>query len=327
MSTDMANTSRNTWLAIALYLLALLLFDAMALVIKRLSPDYTAAELSAYRNVFGMIPAIVALWSTAAWHKAGRPLRMRQWRLGVWRGLIVVIAQLLFYLSLGRLAFATATTISYANAIFMVALAVPVLGERVGFIRWSASLVGFGGVILVMGLGRDTFSIDALLPLGAALGYALVGVSARRFDEDVPSPLVNLYSAGISAIGAAALAFALGAFSPIASLTDLAWIALMGTFGGCAVLTLIVSFRMTEQANLAPFSYFGIPLAFLLGWIFYDEAPWSDLYPGALLIIVGGLLIVWRERQLQRARDTTSRSVEPKRQTERRPRLKEEPHA
>ena len=68
--------------------------------------------------------------------------------------------------------------------------------------------------------------------------------------------------------------------------------------GGCAVLLLITSFRMTEQSNLAPFSYFGIPIAFVLGWVFFDEAPWSDLFPGALLIVAGGLMIIWRERQL-----------------------------
>jgi drug/metabolite transporter (DMT)-like permease len=70
----------------------------------------------------------------------------------------------------------------------------------------------------------------------------------------------------------------------------------MGCFGGTAVLFLVVSYRMTEQSNLAPFSYFGIPLAFVMGWLFFNEAPWSTLFPGAILIAAGGLLIVFRER-------------------------------
>jgi drug/metabolite transporter (DMT)-like permease len=207
----------------------------------------------------------------------------------------------MFYLSLGLMAFATATTISYANAIFMVALAVPILGERVGLIRWSAALVGFAGVVLVMGVGREAFELVALLPLGAALGYAIVGVTTRLFDSDVPTPLLNLYSAATAAVGGFFVALFFGGFSPIASVQDLAFIVLMGVFGGSAVLTMVVAFRMTEQANLAPFSYFGIPLAFGLGWVFYDEAPWADLFPGAILIIAGGLLIVWRERQLKKS--------------------------
>ncbi len=292
----------RTTLAIILSLLALVLFDAMGLIIKRLSPDYGAAELSAYRNLFGLIPAGIVLWLSADWQKQGRPIRLRQWKLGIFRGIVLTFAQFFFYLSLGIMEFATAATITYANALFMVALAVPLLGEKVGFARWSAVLIGFAGVVLVVGPGRDSFSVAALLPLGAAACYALTGVTARMMDEDAATALINLYSSGVAALGALVLAVATTGFSPLARTTDLWWIFAMGGFGGFAVLLLISSYRMTEQSNLAPFSYFGIPLAFVLGWVFYGEAPWRDLFPGALLIAAGGLLIVWRERRLRMAR-------------------------
>lgn len=290
----------NTILAIALSLLALLLFDFMGLIIKLLSERYTAAELSAWRNLFGLVPTLIALWSARAWHAAGRPLRIRQWPLACFRGLVVTLAQFLFYLSLGVMDFATASTITYANALFMTALAVPILGERVGLVRWSAVLIGFAGVVMVMGLGRDAFAWIALAPLGAAFGYALSGVTARRMDIEVPSALVNLYSSLAALTGSFLLALAMGGFSPLSSASDALWIAAMGGFGGTAVLCLVVSYRMTEQSNLAPFSYFGIPMAFLLGWLFYDEAPWRDLFPGAILIAAGGLMVIWRERRLRR---------------------------
>jgi drug/metabolite transporter (DMT)-like permease len=66
------------------------------------------------------------------------------------------------------------------------------------------------------------------------------------------------------------------------------------------VLCLVVSFRMTEPSNLAPFNYFGILFAFALGWIFFGEAPVERLFPGALLIVTGGLLVVWRERRVRK---------------------------
>ncbi|MGB7242692.1 MAG: EamA/RhaT family transporter, partial [Sulfitobacter sp.] len=99
-------------------------------------------------------------------------------------------------------------------------------------------------------------------------------------------------------IGSIGLALWWGGFTPVTGAQDLMWIAAMGGFGGTAVLFLVVSYRMAEQSDLAPFSYFGIPLAFVMGWLFFDEAPWADLFPGALLIILGGLLIIWRERSL-----------------------------
>ena len=293
--------SRTTQ-AILYSLLALLLFDGMGLIIKRLSVSYGAAELSAYRNIVGLAPAALVLWSSKDWHAKGRILRLRQWKLALLRGLILTFAQYFFYLSLGILSFATASTISYANALFVTALAVPLLGEKVGLIRWAAVLVGFAGVVAIVGPGRDSFTPSALLPLGAALCYALTAVTARMMDDVPPTALINLYSTGVATLGALLLALGTGGFSPLNDSTDLIWIAGMGMLGGFAVLILVTAYRMTEQSNLAPFSYFGIPLAFVLGWLFYDEAPWHALFPGAFLIAGGGLLIVWRESRLRQLR-------------------------
>jgi hypothetical protein len=71
-----------------------------------------------------------------------------------------------------------------------------------------------------MGPGRDGFSLDALLPLAAAILYAVAGVTSRLLDDDVPSALVNLHSSSIAAIGALALALATGGFTPVASWAD-----------------------------------------------------------------------------------------------------------
>lgn len=289
----------KTTVAILYSLAAILLFDAMGLIIKHMSVAYSAAEISAYRNILGLIPSGLVLWASAEWHRKGRKLRVRQLPLALFRGVILTGAQLSFYMSLGLLSFATASTITYANALFLVALAVPLLGEKVGMMRWCAVLIGFVGVVMVIGPGRDTFSTAALLPLFAAFCYALVGVTARMMDEDVPTPLINLYSSTVAAVAAFAIVPLLGGFTPLRAPVDLLWFAAMGTFGGFAVLLMITAYRMADQSDLAPFSYFGIPIAFVLGWAFYGEAPWAELFPGALLIVFGGLLIIWRERRLR----------------------------
>ena len=291
----------RTFTAVLLLLGALTLFDGMGLIIKHLSPRYGAAELSAWRNTFGLIPSLIVLYASREWHAKGRIWKVRQWRLALTRGVILTFAQFSFYLSLGLLTFATASTITYANSLFAVALAVPLLGEKVGWIRWSAVIVGFVGVIWIVRPGSDTFTLAALLPLGAAACYALVGVTIRMMDDDVPTPLINLYSSIVALFGAFILALATGGFTPLEQPNDIWWLMAMGGFGGCAVLLLIMAYRVAEQSNLAPFNYFGIPLAFLLGWMFFDEAPWGELYPGALLILASGLLIVWREQRLKRA--------------------------
>ena len=69
--------------------------------------------------------------------------------------------------------------------------------------------------------------------------------------------------------------------------------------GGFAVLAMISAYRLARPASLSPFEYFGIPFAFVLGWIFFNEAPFERLFPGVFLIVGGGLLIAWRERRRQ----------------------------
>ncbi|MEO0389161.1 MAG: EamA family transporter, partial [Pseudomonadota bacterium] len=138
----MTTSQDQVWRAIGISLIALLCFDIMGLVIKHLSPRYAASELSAYRNLLGLIPSALVLALSRDWHAGGRKLLIRQWPLALLRGAMVTLAQLSFYLALGKIAFATATTISYSNALFITAISVPLLGEKVGWIRWSAVLIG-----------------------------------------------------------------------------------------------------------------------------------------------------------------------------------------
>ena len=296
------HTQDRTGLAIILSLIALMLFDGMGLIIKHLSNDYSATELTVWRNLLGLFPTLIALWSSRTWRTSGKALKIRQWKLALLRGAIVTFAQLSFYISLGVLAFATASTISYSTALFTTAFAIPILGERVGWVRWSAVLIGFLGVIMVIQPGAEGFSSYTLFPLAAAVFYALVGVTARLFDDDVASAVVNLYSSFSSIVIAILITYFWSGFNTIKSAIDMLWIILMGGLGGTAVLLLVISYRMTEQSNLAPFSYFGIPLSFILGWLFFNEAPWSTLYPGGILIAAGGLLIVWRERSQDKSK-------------------------
>jgi len=294
-------TPNRTGLAIILSLLALVLFDAMGLIIKLLSTEFSAAELSTWRNLFGLLPAFLVLYASKTWRENGKKIIIKQWKLALLRGVIASLAQLCFYWSLGLMAFATASTITYSGALFATAFAIPILGERVGIVRWLAVIIGFIGVIFILQPGSDAFTHYSILPLAAAAFYALLTITAKLFDSQVSSALVNVYASLSSTVCAAILTLFLGGFSPISSLDEIFWIIMMGAFGGSAVLLYVVSYRMTEQSNLAPFSYFGIPIAFFFGWAFFDETPWDAIFPGGILIICGGLLIFRRERSFKRS--------------------------
>ncbi|MGF1500971.1 MAG: DMT family transporter [Paracoccaceae bacterium] len=286
--------------AIALSLTGVFLLDVMAVIVKLLSDRFPAWELATFRNLFGLIPCVILLTLTPSWRGSGRVWRFPRWPLAFLRGGFVIAAQVCFYLGLARLEFATAATLAFAMPLFVTLLSVPVLGARVGAWRWAAVAIGFAGIVLVMQPGTDLFTWAALLPVMAALGYASATITAKVFDPSVPSALINLYSTSTACLGATAITMASGGFVPVESLAEAGWIVAMGVVGGSGVLCLITAYRMTEASNLAPFDYFGILFAIGLGWAIFGEAPFDRLFPGALFVVAGGLIIVWRERQRAR---------------------------
>ena len=292
-----SKTPAEAWIGAALLILVgVFLLDLMAVMIKALSPRYAPGELAVWRNLFGIAPVFLILLLSSDWHAKGRPLRLRRWKLALGRGLFVTFSQVCYYFALARLEFATAATLAFAGPLFVVALSATLLREPVGVWRWGAVIAGFLGVALVMRPGSDVFVWAAVLPLGAALGYATASVTSRMVDPEAPTSLVILYSAGAALVGAVVFALLTDGFTAPHSFADVALIVAMGTSGGVGVVCLVGAYRLASPPTLAPLEYFGILYAFLLGWLIFDEAPVDRLFPGVLLIVGAGLVIAWRQR-------------------------------
>jgi drug/metabolite transporter (DMT)-like permease len=283
--------------AVAYVLLAILLFDLQGVIVKFLGDRYPVQQLAGFRNVFGLIPSLIVLWISSEWHARGRILRIRQWRLGLLRGLFIAGAQYCFYLSITKMELATASTLTYISPVLITLLSIPILKHEVGLWRWIAVIIGFVGVVMIMGPGTDIFTPYSLLPIGAALGYSLSTVCVRLFDDHNPTALINMYASAGALVGALAIVFATAGYRPVESLQDWGLLLCMGMIGGCAVLALINAYRLARPSSLSPYEYFGIPFAFILGWIFFGEAPFEKLIPGVFLIVAGGMLIAWREHR------------------------------
>ena len=286
--------------AIFYVLLAILLFDLQGVIIKFLGDRYPVQQLAGFRNVFGLIPSIIVLLLSREWHSRGRLLKIRQWRLGLLRGLFIAMAQYCFYLSITKMELATASTLTYISPVLITLLSIPILKHQVGLWRWIAVIVGFIGVVMIMGPGTEIFTPYSLLPIGAAFGYSLSTVCVRLFDEHNPTALINMYASAGALLGALVIVFATSGYHEVESTEDWALLVCMGLVGGFAVLALINAYRLARPSSLSPYEYFGIPFAFVLGWIFFDEAPFEKLMPGVFLIVAGGMLIAWREHHIRR---------------------------
>ena len=286
--------------AILICLIAYLCFDLMSIHVRYLSVRYSAQELSVYRNILGILPSIILLAYTRELSMKPSDYKLVQWKLALFRGFVVAIAQLLFYTALGQLELATVSALGQTNALFVVLLVIIMYREQVGIWRWGAVVIGFIGALWIVRPGSDVFSWIALFPIGAAFCYAFSVVSLRSFDRSISNSILYLYSAFAAAIGALFFALFTNSFSPILSLFDAGLILSMSICGGFGVIFLMIAYRQADATVLAPFSYFGILTAFFFGWLLFGELPIDKLFPGVILIIGSGLLILWRE---QRAKD------------------------
>ena len=172
-----------------------------------------------------------------------------------------------------RLELATVSTLLQTLATFVVLLSILLYSENIGVWRRGALLVGLLGAIIIIKPGSDVFTWEALLPVGAAFCYATSTVTLRSFDESVSNAILFMYSAIAAAFGALVLAIGTTEFSPIRSYIDVLIISSMSFLGGFGVVFLMYAFRNAPSSVLAPFSYFGILNAFILGWIFLESFP------------------------------------------------------
>jgi drug/metabolite transporter (DMT)-like permease len=292
----MIETRSRTLLAIGMVLLSIIGFDSMAIIVRILiSQGYSPPELAAYRNTLGIIPSLIVIFMLGEFKLSRQTLIIRRWRLALFRGVTVTVAQLAFYTALSKLELATISALAQTNALFVVVMAVVMFGDRVGPWRISAVLIGFAGVIWVLRPGSETFTPLALLPIVAAFCYGYSMVTVRLFSDEIPSALLYLYSSLASAVGGFGLALLTTGFSPLGGWSDALLIFGMSMAGGVAVLLLMFAYRIAPSAVLAPFGYLGILTALGFGWLFFREAPLDTLFPGAILIVGAGVLLIWRE--------------------------------
>ncbi|MCA0872017.1 DMT family transporter [Seohaeicola saemankumensis] len=207
---------------------------------------------------------------------------------------------------IGTTGFVTAialTPISSASAVLQATpLAVTLgaalfLGEPVGWRRWSAILVGLGGVLLVIRPGLDAFDANSLFALLAVVGLGVRDLATRRIHADVSS--VQLSFLGFLTLIPAALL--LSVFSPRAPVmpdADL-WLLTIGAvvLGVTSYYAIVAAMRVGEVSYVTPFRYSRLVFALAVGMIVFDEKPDAPMLIGAAIIVASGIYTVWRERK------------------------------
>ena len=269
----------------------------MGIAIKYLRNDYPAAVLSVYRNLFGIIPCMLILFLSSKWHAGGRKIIIKEWRLGLLRGVFVCFAQICLYTSYFYVPYALVATMEHTGPMIVSLLCIPILGEKFGLYKMSAVILGFVGIIFIMQPWTDDFNIYLILPICAAFGYSLARVTSLSFPREVLSPLINIYAQVGTILCSSLIIIFFNQWTPFKSIEDLLLILIMGLIGGTGTLLIIYGARKAELSKITPFDYIEIFFALILGWVFFQEWPIDSLFPGVLFIIAGGLIIIWRQKK------------------------------
>ena len=262
--------------------------DAIA---KALTAGYPPVQILFLRNLIALPVALLIAFRMGG----SAALRSHRPAAHLVRGLLWLCAATLFFTGLRYLRLAEATTLVFAAPVFITALSALLLKEHVGWRRWSAVLVGFLGVLVVVRPGSAAFQPASLFPVATALFYAALMISARWVDprESVWTLMLYLVAAG---------ALLSGFISPFVwtavRLEDLWLFFGIAIFGTAGITMMTQAFRFAPAAVVAPFDYTALLWATMLGWLIWGEVPDFATYLGAGIIILSGLFIVFRERQL-----------------------------
>ncbi len=215
----------------------------------------------------------------------------------LWRAGIDAVASMVYMAGLVHLPLANATAINLATPLFITVLAVMVLGERVDALRWLLTLMGFGGVLMVVQPQADAFNGYAWLCVGGTLLHALRDLITRRIPAGVPSALVTQTNA-VAAMVMSGILTAGHSWQAVDGLSALYLV--LAALCLCAAYSLVVrATRQSELSVVAPFRYTGLLYALIAGYAVWGEIPNAWAWGGIALLVGSGLVMLQRERMRQ----------------------------
>ncbi len=299
---------------IAFKLGSVLVFIVMASLIKATSAHVPAGQAVFFRSFFA-IPVIVVwlIWrrELATGLRANAPMGH------VWRGVVGTLAMGLGFAGLGYLPLPEVTAIGYAAPLLTVVFAAMFLGEEVRIFRISAVILGMVGVLIVLAPRLSIVSNDAagvteafgaMLVLGGAVFAALAQVFVRKLvNTEKTAAIVFYFSLTATMLSLITLPFGWVWPTP----TETAILIGAGLLGGLGQILLTSSYREADASLVAPFDNASMLFALGIGYFVFSEVPTWTMLGGAALIVIAGILIIWRERKLGLERARQRKAMTP----------------
>lgn len=279
----------NAMRGVLAMVVAMALFITNDLFLKLATAHLPVGEVLGLRSLF----AALVLGLLLVLSGETRRVRLMARRSVAVRSSLDSLTTFTYVIALAVLPLATTTTIYMAAPLITTALAMPLLGERVGFKQWCAILVGFAGAVIVTHPDPDTFDFMALLPLMAAAFGSLRDISTRSIPLDVPGSVVAFASSLCLAF--CGLMFAFWETWSVPDLTSAAYIAGSGVSFAFGNLLLVYAFRSAPVRLVSPLRYVLVPCALIYGYLIFNHLPDAWATVGTVLVVGAGLYSIQQE--------------------------------
>lgn len=280
---------------------AVSLLSSMDAMMKWLTEGYSIPQIVFLRSLGSLLPLGIYLAFTV-----NNPMAFytRRPLAHIMRALVGLAALVALVLAFSMMPLANVVAIAFAAPLFVTILAVLMLGEKVGLRRWTSTLVGFGGVLIIIQPGGESFNQGAWLALFGTALYALVQIFLRQMARTETSAAILLYNLLVGVVVS-------GACMPFLwqTPTPLDWwiFAATGLVGGAGQICMVLAFRYGEASVVTPLDYLSIIWATLYGYIIWGELPGGGVWLGTAIVVASGLYIVHRESRLRLPRGLAQR--------------------
>ena len=279
------------------------IFTSTSAMIRLLSTQIESVQTAFFRAVISVILLLpmIAAGRVKPWHSkriAGH----------FWRTAMGTASMVLGFYAVSMLPLADATAIAFSQPLFSVVVAALILGEKVRWRRWSATIIGFAGVLVMVRPGEGSLQLGALVALANAAAVALSILLVRRLSDSETPLMILTQFAIFSTILLTVPAIVVWRWPDLWGWVLAFGIALSATVGQ---YFWVQAFKSGEMSAVAPFEYMRLPFAVFVGWLIWGEMPVIWTYVGASIVIGSALYIAHREHQLARERRRAALSPRP----------------
>jgi drug/metabolite transporter (DMT)-like permease len=274
--------------AVAYLLFGVLSGLALDITAKWLLASYSLPQFVFLRSIFGLL---IFLLLAAPMGGLGQ-LVTRRWRWHLLRTLLASGAMFGFFYALSQIPLVDTLTLAFTAPLMVTALAALFLGEHVGWRRWSAVMVGFAGVLIVLRPGSGLLEPAAMGVIAAAFFYACLAITARKLADTESSYALSVYVV----LGPLLISvFFLDGNWQTPSASAWGLFALAGLCSAGAWVGIVGGYRRASPALLAPLEYIALIGGASAGYLIWDEVPDRWVVVGGAVIIGSGLFVVYRD--------------------------------